>query len=208
MVGAALWSQDILSSSSLAAAPARVTSLRVTEVQRDSVTLTWTPVPGASSYILSWSPPAGEMGGWPQDGRQCSHGHSPSPLTLSPGWQPVGRRGGRCLVLPAPSKSPGCAWASATPSPSARSWGARRVLRSPSASAQVRWGHYKDRPGLSLLRWQIHPFPAPQSAGMPVVTSSSWCMAPATAPLVLMPPAPSSPTPCPPWGAWALRAPR
>ncbi|TRZ13503.1 hypothetical protein HGM15179_013603 [Zosterops borbonicus] len=39
-------------------------SLRVTEVQRDSVTLTWTPVPGASGYVLSWSPPAagGEKG--------------------------------------------------------------------------------------------------------------------------------------------------
>ncbi|RLV99448.1 hypothetical protein DV515_00009730 [Chloebia gouldiae] len=45
-------------------APSHITSLRVTEVQRDSVTLTWTPVPGASGYILSWSPPAagGEKG--------------------------------------------------------------------------------------------------------------------------------------------------
>ncbi|KAF4799411.1 hypothetical protein TURU_054803 [Turdus rufiventris] len=45
-------------------APSHITSLRVTEVQRDSVTLTWTPVPGASGYVLSWSPPAagGERG--------------------------------------------------------------------------------------------------------------------------------------------------
>nr|XP_041574710.1 collagen alpha-1(VII) chain isoform X10 [Taeniopygia guttata] len=45
-------------------APSHITSLRVTEVQRDSVTLTWTPVPGASGYVLSWSPPAagGEKG--------------------------------------------------------------------------------------------------------------------------------------------------
>lgn len=34
------------------------------------MTLTWTPVPGASGYVLSWSPPAGELSGWPQDGRQ------------------------------------------------------------------------------------------------------------------------------------------
>ncbi|XP_051483825.1 collagen alpha-1(VII) chain [Apus apus] len=48
----------------ITAAQARVTSLRVTEVRRDSVTLTWTPVPGVSSYVLSWSPPAagGETG--------------------------------------------------------------------------------------------------------------------------------------------------
>ncbi|KAM4654580.1 collagen alpha-1(VII) chain [Amazona ochrocephala] len=39
------------------AALGRVTSLQVTEVRRDSVTLTWSPVPGASGYILSWSPP-------------------------------------------------------------------------------------------------------------------------------------------------------
>ncbi|XP_065543694.1 collagen alpha-1(VII) chain [Lathamus discolor] len=39
------------------AALGRVTSLQVTEVRRDSVTLTWSPVPGASGYILSWTPP-------------------------------------------------------------------------------------------------------------------------------------------------------
>ncbi|XP_009076240.1 PREDICTED: collagen alpha-1(VII) chain, partial [Acanthisitta chloris] len=41
-----------------------ITSLRVTEVRRDSVTLTWTPVPSASGYVLSWNPPAagGEKG--------------------------------------------------------------------------------------------------------------------------------------------------
>ncbi|NWV63250.1 CO7A1 protein, partial [Malurus elegans] len=50
-------------SSSLAAAPGHITSLRVVEVRRDSVTLSWTPVPGASGYILSWSPPAGETTG-------------------------------------------------------------------------------------------------------------------------------------------------
>ncbi|KAK2534726.1 Col7a1 [Columba livia] len=55
---------DTLSSSSVAAAPGPVTSLQVTDVQRDSVTLTWTPIPGASSYVLSWTPPAagGETG--------------------------------------------------------------------------------------------------------------------------------------------------
>ncbi|KAJ7406919.1 hypothetical protein WISP_130785 [Willisornis vidua] len=42
----------------ITAAPGHVTSLRVTDVRRDSVTLTWTPVPGTSGYILSWSPPA------------------------------------------------------------------------------------------------------------------------------------------------------
>lgn len=48
----------------ITAAPGHVTSLRVTDVRRDSVTLTWTPVPGASSYVLSWTPPAagGETG--------------------------------------------------------------------------------------------------------------------------------------------------
>ncbi|NXG56027.1 CO7A1 protein, partial [Hemiprocne comata] len=51
----------------ITAARAHVTSLRVTEVRRDSVTLTWTPVPGASSYVLSWSPPAGETGRWHWD---------------------------------------------------------------------------------------------------------------------------------------------
>ncbi|NWX28551.1 CO7A1 protein, partial [Notiomystis cincta] len=54
----------------MTAAPGRITSLRVTDVRRDSVTLTWTPVPGASGYILSWSPPAGEMSGWPWDSGQ------------------------------------------------------------------------------------------------------------------------------------------
>ncbi|NXD66125.1 CO7A1 protein, partial [Eolophus roseicapillus] len=52
------------------AALGRVTSLRVTEVQRDSVTLTWSPVPGASGYILSWSPPTGETGGCPRAGQE------------------------------------------------------------------------------------------------------------------------------------------
>ncbi|XP_061864653.1 collagen alpha-1(VII) chain [Colius striatus] len=41
-----------------AATPGHITSLQVTEVRRDSVTLSWAPVPGASGYILSWSPPA------------------------------------------------------------------------------------------------------------------------------------------------------
>ncbi|XP_025931268.1 collagen alpha-1(VII) chain [Apteryx rowi] len=35
----------------------RVAGLRVTEVRRDSVTLAWTPVPGASGYVLSWRLP-------------------------------------------------------------------------------------------------------------------------------------------------------
>ncbi|NXC79092.1 CO7A1 protein, partial [Cercotrichas coryphoeus] len=56
--------------------PSHITSLRVMEVQRDSVTLTWTPVPGASGYILSWSPPAGEMSGWPQDGAGGERGQT------------------------------------------------------------------------------------------------------------------------------------
>ncbi|XP_078518525.1 collagen alpha-1(VII) chain [Lissotriton helveticus] len=34
-----------------------VTNLRVTEVQKDAVTLTWNPVPGAVNYILSWKLP-------------------------------------------------------------------------------------------------------------------------------------------------------
>lgn len=73
-VGAAPWGRDTLSSSSLAAALAHVTSLRVTEVQRDSVMLAWTPVPGASSYVLSWTPPTGEAGGQPRGGGQCPRG--------------------------------------------------------------------------------------------------------------------------------------
>lgn len=137
-VGAAPWGWHTLSSSSLAAAPGHVTSLRVTDVRRDSVTLTWTPVPGASSYVLSWTPPAGEAGEQPQGRGQCPHGGSPVPLTLSPGWQLGGRQGRPCPVLPAPSRSPDCGWGSATPSPSARSWGARRVPRPLSASARVR----------------------------------------------------------------------
>ncbi|RMC00145.1 hypothetical protein DUI87_23556 [Hirundo rustica rustica] len=44
-------------------APSHITSLRVTEVQRDSLTLAWTPVHGASGYVLSWSPPGGETTG-------------------------------------------------------------------------------------------------------------------------------------------------
>lgn len=126
----------------LAAALGRVTSLQVTEVRRDSVTLTWSPVPGASGYILSWSPPTGKTGGCPWAG-QCACG-SHCPPDPVPGWQRAGSRGAHCPALPAPSRSRGCAWASATPSPCARCWAARPALRHPSASAQVPWGHRGD----------------------------------------------------------------
>ncbi|XP_053155536.1 collagen alpha-1(VII) chain isoform X2 [Hemicordylus capensis] len=39
------------------AAVGRVTNFRVAETQKDSVTLTWTPVPGATSYLLTWKSP-------------------------------------------------------------------------------------------------------------------------------------------------------
>ncbi|NXY20585.1 CO7A1 protein, partial [Atrichornis clamosus] len=86
----------------ITAAPGHITSLRVTEVQRDSVTLTWTPVPGASGYILSWSPPAGEMSGWPQDSRQHPHRGLLIPLTVP--WVAAGGEKGRTLPSTASSQ--------------------------------------------------------------------------------------------------------
>ncbi|XP_062441893.1 collagen alpha-1(VII) chain [Rhea pennata] len=44
-------------------ASSRVAGLRVAEARRDSVTLAWTPVPGASGYVLSWRLPGGRRGG-------------------------------------------------------------------------------------------------------------------------------------------------
>lgn len=142
-MGATPWGRATPFSPS-AAAPGRVTSLRVSDVRRDSVTLAWTPVPSASGYVLSWSPAAGEEGTWlggrlaVQMGARCPQGGLLSPsLLILLGRQPAARHGGRCRAPPAPSRSPGCAWASATPSPSARSSAARRGPRPPSASAQV-----------------------------------------------------------------------
>nr|XP_020653718.1 collagen alpha-1(VII) chain [Pogona vitticeps] len=39
------------------AAAGRVTSFRISETKRDSVTLTWNPVPGVSGYVLAWKSP-------------------------------------------------------------------------------------------------------------------------------------------------------
>lgn len=66
------------------------------------MTLTWTPVPGASGYALSWSPPAGKMSGWPQDG-----GHHPRrglliPLTVP--WMAAGGERGQTLPSTASSQ--------------------------------------------------------------------------------------------------------
>lgn len=69
-----------------------------------------------------------------------------------------------------------------------------------------RWGG-DTGPVMALYWWSPHPFPW-QSAGTPEVTSFSWCTAPVTAPPAPRPCAASSPTPSPPWGAWALMAPR
>ncbi|KAL2299817.1 hypothetical protein Nmel_012667 [Mimus melanotis] len=82
--------------------PSHVTNLRVVEVQRDSVTLTWTPVPGASGYVLSWSPPAGEMSGWPQDGRQHPRRGLLIPLTVP--WVAAGGERGQTLPSTASSQ--------------------------------------------------------------------------------------------------------
>ncbi|MEJ1285828.1 collagen type VII alpha 1 [Cricetulus griseus] len=47
--------------------PVLSTDLRVVDISTDSVTLAWTPVPDASSYILSWRPLRGT-------GQACPHG--------------------------------------------------------------------------------------------------------------------------------------
>ncbi|KAM3848241.1 collagen alpha-1(VII) chain [Vipera latastei] len=39
------------------AAGGRVANFQVTDTQKDSVTLSWTPVPGASGYLLTWKSP-------------------------------------------------------------------------------------------------------------------------------------------------------
>ncbi|KAI1234455.1 Collagen alpha-1(VII) chain, partial [Lamprotornis superbus] len=82
--------------------PSHITSLRVVEVQRDSVTLAWTPVPGASGYVLSWSPPAGEMSGWPQDGGQHPRRGLLIPLTVP--WVAAGGERGQTLPSTASSQ--------------------------------------------------------------------------------------------------------
>lgn len=66
------------------------------------MTLTWTPVPGASGYVLSWSPPAGETSGWPQDGGQHSHRGLLIPLTVP--WVAAGGEKGRTLPSTASSQ--------------------------------------------------------------------------------------------------------
>ncbi|NWH76187.1 CO7A1 protein, partial [Piaya cayana] len=86
----------------ITAAPGRVANLRVAEVRRDSVTLTWTPIPGASSYVLSWTPPAGEVGWWPWGRGQCLCEGSPAPPDSVP-WMTAGGETGQTLPSAASS---------------------------------------------------------------------------------------------------------
>lgn len=199
------WGWDTFSSFS-AAAPARVTNLRVTEVRRDSVTLAWTPVPGASSYILSWSPPAGGIGwtlGW---GAASLWGLTGPHNSVS--WVAAGGETRRTVPGTASSQQ-----VSGLRLGQSYTFTLRPLLGSvPGAETSVseRTGAVGTmgtlQAGLVSAPVATSPLLCSQSAGMPVVTLSSWCMAPVTVPLVLMPSAPSFPTLCPPWGAWALRA--
>lgn len=92
-----------------AASPSHATSLRVTEVQRDSVTLSWTPVPGASEYVLSWTPPAGEADTCPwAEGSYPQGFHCPCPPDCGySGRRGTARGAGHCQLPTDPWAAPG-----------------------------------------------------------------------------------------------------
>lgn len=169
------------------------------------MTLTWTPVPGASGYVLSWSPPAGKMSGWPQDGGQHPRRGLLIPLTVP--WVAAGGERGQTLPSTASSQQ-----VSGLRLGQRYTFTLRPLLGSaPGAEVSVSErtgtvGSPQGWAGLVSALVVASSLPGLQSAGMPSGMWFSLYTAPATAPLVPTLSAPSSPTPCPPWGTWALRA--
>lgn len=136
------------------------------------MTLTWTPVPGASGYALSWSPPAGETSGWPQDGGQHPHRGSLIPLTVP--WVAAGGEKGRTLPGTASSQQ-----VSGLRLGQRYTFTLRPLLGSaPGAEVSVseRTGTVGSPQGWAELVSSLvvaSPLPVLQSAGMPSVTWSS-----------------------------------
>lgn len=134
------------------------------------MTLSWTPVPGASGYVLSWSPPAGETSGWRRECRQRPHRGLLIPLTVP--CVAAGGEKGRTLPSTASSLQVsglrlGQRYTFTLRPLLGSAPGAETSISERTGTAGPLQGHCRAGQGLSPLRWWFHPFPACSLQGCP-----------------------------------------